>query len=52
MPPSTISGLDDVGKIWLMNEKAKRQNHSLKRRGIKQIRSYKKDLNKLGKFAD
>ena len=49
---SVISRMDDVGKIWAKNEKQKRQNKSLKRKGVRQICQYQRELTKLNRFVD
>jgi len=44
--------MDEVGKIWFKNERQRRQNKSLKRKGVRQIVKYQKDLNKLTRVVD
>ena len=44
---SMIPNMDNVGKIWLKNEKERRENRSLKRKGLREIKRYKKSLDKL-----
>lgn len=47
-----ISRIDDIGKIWVRNEKQRKINNSFKRKGVKEIGSYKRDLAKLSRFVD
>ena len=47
-----IGKLEAIGQVWSLNEKQRRKNKSLKRQGIKQINTYKKELNKMTKVVD
>ena len=49
---SVIPKMDDIGKIWLQNDKQKRQNKRLKRKSMRQISQYQKDLDRLGRICD
>ena len=44
--------MDDVGKIWAKNEVQRRKIRTFKRRGVRRINSYQKQLEKLNRLAD
>lgn len=48
----TIQRMDEVGKIWSKNEKQKRSNKSLKRKGVRQLGNFQKKLNQLSRVVD
>ena len=48
----TIKEIDDIGKIWAKNEKNKRGTRSLKTKGIREFKSYQRNLNQLSKVVD
>ena len=44
--------MDNVGKIWLQNEKQRSQTRRLKNKGLRTIRKYNKSLDKISNTVD
>ena len=44
--------MDNVGKIWLQNEKQRSQTRRLKNKGVRTIRKYNKSLDKISNTVD
>lgn len=41
-----------MGKIWVSNERQRRDNNTFKRKGLKKINKYKRELTSLGRVVD
>ena len=47
-----MAKMDDMGCIWKSNERQRRTVKSLKKKGVRQISSYQRELNKLNQVVD